>query len=111
MGWKHNGHGDAFRRLSPPWFMRCASMDGKAKTWPQGVICGQIGASKEMGQLISCAVNISTCSPVSASGQAVPLDMTHACALSQYASCTNLQGLHISTINRRITSGLHFTSP
>ena len=38
-------------------------MDGNAKTCPQGVICGQTGASREMGHWISCAVNISTCTP------------------------------------------------
>ncbi len=63
MGWKQSGHGEALRRFSPPWFMRCARMEGKAKTWPQGVICGHTGASREMGHWISCAVNISTCTP------------------------------------------------
>ena len=61
MGWKQRGQGDALRRLSPPWLMRWAMIEGKAKTWPQGVICGQTGASSEMGQLISWAVSISTC--------------------------------------------------
>lgn len=61
MGWKQRGHGEAFLRLSPPWVIRCAMMEGKANTWPHGVIWGHTGAvSREIGHCTGCVVSMST---------------------------------------------------